>query len=200
MLAPSSHLSIRAVRFAGATSEFSRLPGLLFPVSHILKKMEKVVIHSKRAQNSVRVPFAFSGPGEFSRGDIALPAGISCVNPALALNTVAGGSSLHGHLLISNFACPSQDPGWIAIRAAADVKSVGFRIESLGPFNSAVKEILVLEILTNGAVPPQKAFYNSVNRLTYQFASLSLTSSRLNHEKRIFCKNCWPSKKSDQKH
>ena len=115
MLASSSYFSIRAVRFAGATSEFSQLSGLLFPVFYILEKMEKVVIHSKRAQNSVRVPFTFFGPGEFSRSDIALPASIDCANPVLALNTVAGGSSLHGHLLISNFARLFQNPGWIAI-------------------------------------------------------------------------------------
>jgi DNA-directed RNA polymerase alpha subunit len=192
--------SVFAVELDGAIHEFSRLPGVKEPVLDLLFQFRKITFYapSIKFQETVIVPFLFFGPGTFYAKDISWPHEIQCRKPKIPLGTLSSGFVLSGRVLIqkncilnsakkvgqpiqlSDFSLSerynkkSRDYyPWLSTGFSTNiVERVGFRIEHIRS-SSPEDEVLIFEILTNGAISPRFALHEAALILTCKFSAIS---------------------------
>jgi DNA-directed RNA polymerase alpha subunit len=200
--------SIVAVELDGAIHEFSRLSGIHESVLTLLIHFRKVVLRAPflKFRERVIVPFHFFGPGTFYAKDIPWPYGIQCRNPKAILGTLSSNGIMQGRILIQkncvstsakkvgqpvhlsdffsskrfNEKFPRSYP-WLSIGfSPSSVERVGFRIECIESLDQK-DEILIFEILTNGAISPRSALNEAALILVSKFSAIANVTSLINN-------------------
>lgn len=158
--------AITAVRIAGATHEFSTIPGVREDVLDVLLNMKEVVLKSYSNQSQIG-RLLVQGPAKVTSGHFELPSEVDIINPDQYVATVADGHTLEMEFRID------RGQGYRAVdrnrdeAAALDfmqidavfmpVRKVNYSVEDVILAGSLQKDRLVMELWTNGSLTPQQA-------------------------------------------
>jgi DNA-directed RNA polymerase subunit alpha len=158
--------SITAVRIAGATHEFSTIPGVREDVLDVLLNMKEIVLKSYSNQSQIG-RLLVQGPTKVTSGHFDLPSEVDIINPDQYIATVADGHTLEMEFRID------RGQGYRAVdrnrdeAAALDfmqidavfmpVRKVNYSVEDVILAGSLQKDRLVMELWTNGSLTPQQA-------------------------------------------
>ena len=158
--------AITAVSIAGATHEFSTIPGIREDVLDILLNMKEVVLKSYSTQPQIG-RLMVQGPAKVTVGDFDLPSEVEFINPEHYIASVAEGHTLEMEFRIE------QGQGYRAVDRGRDeaaaldfmqidavfmpVRKVNYTVEEIIVGGALQKDRLLLDVWTNGSVTPQQA-------------------------------------------
>lgn len=158
--------AITAIRLAGATHEFSTIPGVREDVLDILLNVKQVVLRSYTNQPQIGRAVVH-GPATVMAADFDLPADVELINPGQYVATVAEGHTLEMEFKVE------RGRGYRAIDRSHDdaaaldfmqidaifmpVRKVNYTVEDAMVDGSLGKDRLVMDIWTNGSLTPQEA-------------------------------------------
>ncbi|ASC74324.1 DNA-directed RNA polymerase subunit alpha [Halomicronema hongdechloris C2206] len=179
-------IAITAVRIAGATHEFSTIPGIREDVLDILLNMKEIVLRSHTNQSQIG-RLLVQGPAKVTAGHFDLPSEVEVVNPDQPVATLAEGHTLEMEFRIE------QGRGYRAVEhnrddaAALDfmqidavfmpVRKVNYSVEDVMIAGSLQKDRLIMEIWTNGSMTPQEAMSQAAAVLVDLFNPLKDVTS-----------------------
>lgn len=181
LLSNLSGAAITAVRVAGATHEFSTVPGVREDVLDILLNMKEVVLKTYSSQPQIgRV--VVQGPAKVTAGHFDLPSEVEVVNPNQYVSSVAEGYTLEMEFRIE------QGQGYRAVDRGYDettaldfmqidavfmpVRKVNYTVEEVIVGGSQQKDRVLLDVWTNGSTTPQQAVSEAAGILVGLFNPL----------------------------
>jgi len=158
--------AITHLRIEGALHEFTSLPNVVEDVTDIILNLKEVLFKVDEARTwTVRLDK--DGEGDVLARDIAVPHGITILNPDHLLATLSNEGKLHMELTIgtgrgyvpaerhSNLNMPV---GTVAIDSLfSPIKKVNFQVTNARVGQQTDYDKLTLEVWTNGAVAPDDA-------------------------------------------
>ncbi len=166
--------AITAVKIEGAPHEFTPLPGVKEDVIDIILNLKSIPISMKVPYEKV-MRIKEKGPKEIYSKDIEHDGDIEIKDPNILLATLDDDSFLEVEMRVKNGrgyvpASDNYDPdlpvGYIPIDSShSPVKKVNFTIKPARVGRKTDYEKLILEIWTNGAIPPEQALVRSAQIL-----------------------------------
>lgn len=208
-------LAFTSVEIDGATHEYATLKGVKESVLDIILNLKQVVLTSEFQLQEPQIAFLqFQGPGVIRASDIKLPVSIHCVDPDQYIATVASDGFINAKLTIcegKNTTLQSQKISQLFDSPSDGVKNqyrsnplpidpvfmpinkVNFLVETDSTYSRSadqtLKELILLEIWTNGSIHPRQAIHDAAKILLSLFApfqeSRSFKSIFLNSRKNI---------------
>lgn len=173
--------AITAVRIAGATHEFSTVPGVREDVLDILLNMKEVILSSHSNQPQIG-RLMVQGPSTVTTAHFELPSEVEVVNPDQYIATVAEGHTLEMEFRIE------RGQGYRAVDRSKDdgaaldfmqidsifmpVRKVNYSVEDVIFAGSMQKDRLTMDIWTNGSLTPQEAMSEAASILVDLFSPL----------------------------
>lgn len=174
-------VAITAVRIAGATHEFSTIPGIREDVLDILLNMKEIVLRSFTNQPQIG-RMVVQGPARVTAKHFDLPSEVQIVNPDQYVATVSEGYTLEMEFRIET------GQGYKAVERNKDdataldfmqidavfmpVRKVNYTVDEVIVAGSMQKDRLTLDVWTNGSIPPQQAISQAANILVDLFTPL----------------------------
>jgi len=174
-------VAITAVRIAGATHEFSTIPGVREDVLDILLNMKGVILRSYSSQPQIG-RLLVQGPAKVTSGHFELPSEVEVVNPEQYVATVADGHTLEMEFRVE------RGQGYRSVERSKDdataldfiqidsvfmpVRKVNYSVDELVVSGSMQKDQLTMDIWTNGSVTPQQAMSQAADILVDLFMPL----------------------------
>ena len=159
-------VAITAVRVAGATHEFSTIPGVREDVLDILLNMKEIVLKSYSSQPQIG-RMMVQGPAMVTAAHFELPSEVELVNPDQYIATVSEAHTLEMEFRIE------RGRGYRTVDRTRDetaaldfmqidsifmpVRKVNYSVEDALVGGALEKDRLVMEIWTNGSFTPQEA-------------------------------------------
>jgi DNA-directed RNA polymerase subunit alpha len=173
--------AITAVRIAGATHEFSTIPGVREDVLDILLNMKEVVLKSYSAQPQIG-RLIVQGPAKVTSGHFELPSEVEVINPDQYVASVAEGNTLemefriergYGYRAVDRTRDDASALDFMQIDAIfMPVRKVNYVIEDVMMGGSLQKDRLMLDVWTNGSITPQQAMSEAATILVDLFNPL----------------------------
>lgn len=173
--------AITAVRIAGATHEFSTVPGVREDVLDILLNMKEVVLKSYSAQPQIG-RLIVQGPSKVTAGHFDLPSEVEIINPDQYVASVAEGHTLEmefrielgqGYRAVARGYDEAAALDFMQIDAVfMPVRKVNYTVEDVIFGGSLQKDRLILEVFTNGSITPQQAMSEAASILVSLFNPL----------------------------
>ena len=173
--------AVTAVRIAGATHEFSTVPGVREDVLDVLLNMKEVVLKSYSAQPQIG-RLLVQGPAKVTAGHFNLPSEVEVIAPDQYIATVAEGHTLEMEFRIE------LGQGYRAIDRSHDeaaaldfmqidaifmpVRKVNYTVEDVLEGGALAKDRLIMEVTTNGSLTPQQAMSEAAAILVSLFNPL----------------------------
>lgn len=173
--------AITAVRIAGATHEFSTVPGVREDVLDILLNMKEIILKSYSSQPQIG-RLAVQGPSKVTAGHFDLPSEVEIINPEQYVASIAEGHTIEMEFRIE------RGQGYRAIDRSHDeaaaldfmqidaifmpVRKVNYTVEEVVMGGSLQKDRLLLDVLTNGSLTPQQAMSEAASILVSLFNPL----------------------------
>lgn len=174
-------VAITAVRIAGATHEFSTVPGVREDVLDILLNMKEIVLCSYSPQPQIG-RLLVQGPATVTAGHFELPSEVDIINPEQYVATVAAGYTLEMEFRIES------GKGYRAVERNRDeatsldfmqidsvfmpVRRVNYSVEDVIVAGSMQKDRLTMEVWTNGSLTAQQAMSQAAAILVDLFSPL----------------------------
>jgi DNA-directed RNA polymerase subunit alpha len=174
-------VAITAVRIAGATHEFSTIPGVREDVLDILLNMKGIILRSYSSQPQIG-RLLVQGPARVTSRDFELPSEVEVVNPEQYIATVADGHTLEMEFRIE------MGQGYRAVERSKDdataldfiqidsifmpVHKVNYSVEEVVVSGSMQRDRLIMDIWTNGSLTPQQAMSQAADILVDLFMPL----------------------------
>jgi DNA-directed RNA polymerase subunit alpha len=157
--------AIVAVRIAGASHEFSTIPGIREDVLEILLNLKEVVLKSETKTSSVG-RLRVQGPAIVTTSNLELPSDIELVDPNQYIATICGNNILEmefrietgkGYHLIER-SIDENSIDFLQVDAIfMPVKKVNYLTKDIRSSDNLIQEQLILEVWTNGSINPQEA-------------------------------------------
>lgn len=173
--------AITAVRIAGATHEFSTVPGVREDVLDILLNMKEIVLKSHSSQPQIG-RLIVQGPAKVTAGHFDLPSEVEVINPEQYVASVAEGRTLemefriergHGYRAVNRSYDEAAALDFMQIDAVfMPVRKVNYTVEDVIIGGSLQKDRLTLEVSTNGSITPQQAMSEAASILVSLFNPL----------------------------
>ena len=173
--------SITSVRIAGVTHEFATIPGVREDVLDILLNMKDIALRSYSPQPQIG-RLLVQGPASVTAGHLDLSADVEVVNPSHYIATVSAGATLEMEFRIET------GTGYRAVERGRDeaaaldflqidavfmpVRKVHYSVESTRAGGSTEQDRLVMELWTDGSLPPQDAISQAASILVDLFNPL----------------------------
>jgi DNA-directed RNA polymerase subunit alpha len=173
--------AVTAVRIAGATHEFSTVPGVREDVLDILLNMKEVVLKSYTSQPQIG-RMVVQGPAKVTAAHFDLPSEVEIINPDQYIASVAEGHTLEMEFRIE------QGQGYRAVDRGRDetaaldfmqidaifmpVRKVNYTVEEVIMGGSLERDRVLLDVWTNGSVTPQQAMSEAAAILVSLFNPL----------------------------
>jgi DNA-directed RNA polymerase subunit alpha len=165
--------------YSYAAHEYSILEGVKESTLDILLNLQKVVFSSEEFFDSTQVILVnMQGPGVLKASDLRLPPGLMVVNPEEYIASLTSNAVLQGKLFISfgkkenAFSkVVNAEPGVLNLQPTFfPIKKVNYKIEmdEIHP----EKELINLEIWTNGSLQPRTALESGISTLIRIFSKL----------------------------
>ncbi|TVP67632.1 MAG: DNA-directed RNA polymerase subunit alpha [Leptolyngbya sp. LCM1.Bin17] len=174
-------VAITAVRIAGATHEFSTIPGVREDVLDILLNMKGVILRSYSSQPQIG-RLLVQGPAKVTSEHFELPSEVEVVNPEQYVATVADGHTLEmefrvergqGYRSVDRSKDDATALDFIQIDSVfMPVRKVNYTVDELVVSGSMQKDQLTMDIWTNGSVTPQQAMSQAADILVDLFMPL----------------------------
>jgi DNA-directed RNA polymerase subunit alpha len=174
-------VAITAVRIAGATHEFSTVPGVREDVLDILLNMKEIALRSYSSQPQIG-RLMVQGPTQVTSAHFELPSEVEVVNPDQYVATVADGYTLEMEFRIE------RGQGYRAVERNRDdataldfmqidsifmpVRKVNYSVEDVIVSGSMQRDRLTLDLWTNGSLTPQQAMSQAASILVSLFSPL----------------------------
>ena len=168
LLADLTGVAIVALRIAGINNEFSSIPGVLEDVLEIILNIKEIVLKGFIDQ-PVLGRLKVDGPKIVTAGLIEISQ-VTIVNPNHYIATISDNSVLEMEFKIEtgkNYRLTDlknvNDPiDFLQIDAIfMPVRKVNYKIEQVDFYLNNYKEVLILEIWTNGSISPSEALVSS---------------------------------------
>ena len=173
--------AITAVRIAGATHEFSTVPGVREDVLDILLNLKEVVLRSYSAQPQIG-RLLVQGPAKVTAGHFDLPSEVEIIDPEQYVATVAEGHTLemefriergHGYRAIERSHDEASALDFMQIDSVfMPVRKVNYTVEDVMEGGALKKDRLVMEVSTDGSITPQQAMSEAAAILVSLFNPL----------------------------
>ncbi|PSN19985.1 DNA-directed RNA polymerase subunit alpha [filamentous cyanobacterium CCP5] len=174
-------VAVTAVRIAGATHEFSTVPGVREDVLDILLNMKEIVLCSYSPQPQIG-RLLVQGPTTVTAGHFDLPSEVDIINPEQYVATVSDGYTLEMEFRIES------GKGYRAVDRNRDeataldfmqidsvfmpVRRVNYSVEDVIVAGSMQKDRLTMEVWTNGSLTAQQAMSQAAAILVDLFSPL----------------------------
>ena len=173
LLSSLTGVAVSAIRIDGVQHEFSVVEGVYEDVTDIVLNVKKLVFRAISQVESGEASIVAEGPMTLTAGDLDVPAGFELVNPDLVLCHLAEGAHLAMTLSITTGRGyvsgedneHADDPiGMISVDSLFSpvVRCAKF-VEPCRVGQRTDYDRLILEVETNGAIPPQDAVVESAN-------------------------------------
>jgi DNA-directed RNA polymerase subunit alpha len=168
LLADLTGVAIVALRIAGINNEFSIIPGVLEDVLEIILNIKEIVLKGSIDQ-PILGRLKVDGPKIITAGLIEISQ-VNIVNPNHYIATISDNSVLEMEFKIEsgkNYRLTdsknANDPiDFLQIDAIfMPVRKVNYTIEQVDFYSNSYKEILILEIWTDGSISPSEALVSS---------------------------------------
>nr|YP_010443451.1 RNA polymerase alpha subunit [Gonyostomum semen]UTE94338.1 RNA polymerase alpha subunit [Gonyostomum semen] len=168
LLADLTGVAIVALRIAGINNEFSSIPGVLEDVLEIILNIKEIVLKGSIDQ-PILGRLKVDGPKIITAGLIEISQ-VNIVNPNHYIATISDNSVLEMEFKIEsgkNYRLTdsknANDPiDFLQIDAIfMPVRKVNYTIEQVDFYSNSYKEILILEIWTDGSISPSEALVSS---------------------------------------
>lgn len=177
LLTSLSGAAVTSVKIAGVQHQFSAVSGLKEDVVELLLNLKKVRLVMP-SDEPVTLTLSKKGPGEVTAGDLEAPAGVTIVNPDTVLGTLADKkASLEVEMTAERgFGYVAADEkkvdeiGRIPVSALfSPITRVNYRVEATRVGRMTNLDKLVMEIWTDGTMPPLDALKASAKILVSYF-------------------------------
>ena len=158
--------AVTAVQIDGVLHEFSSIPGVREDVTDIVLNIKAIAV-KMQGEGPKRMTLRKTGPGTVTAGDINTIGDVSILNPDLVLCTLDEGSEIRMEFTVntgkgyvpSEQNRPEDAPiGLIPVDSLySPVKKVSYRVENTREGQMLDRDMLTLNIETNGSVTPEDA-------------------------------------------
>ena len=158
--------AVTAVQIDGVVHEFSSLEGVREDVVDIVLNIKQLALRM-HAEGPKRMTLKATGPGVVTAGQIEVPSDIEILNPDHVLCTLDDGASVRMEFTVNNgkgyVAAERNRPedapiGLIPVDSLySPVKKVSYRVENTREGQNLDRDMLTMQIETNGAVTPEDA-------------------------------------------
>ena len=170
------------VTIAGVLHEYSAIDGVQEDVVHIMLNLKGVVfrLHNR---DEVTLVLRKEGEGPVTAGDIQTPHDVEIINPEHVVAHLAQGGKLDMQIKVEKGRGyvpgtlrrygdePTKSIGRIVLDASfSPVRRVSYSVENARVEQRTDLDKLVMEIETNGAIPPEEAIRQSARILVEQLA------------------------------
>jgi len=170
------------VTIAGVLHEYSAIDGVQEDVVHVMLNLKGVVfrLHNR---DEVTLVLRKEGEGPVTAGDIQTPHDVEIINPEHVIAHLAQGGKLDMQIKVEKGRGyvpgnlrrfgdePTKSIGRIVLDASfSPVKRVSYAVENARVEQRTDLDKLVMEIETNGAIPPEEAIRQSAKILVEQLA------------------------------
>jgi DNA-directed RNA polymerase subunit alpha len=171
--------AVTAVQIDGVLHEFSSIPGVREDVTDIVLNIKAVAI-KMQGEGAKRMTLRKSGPGVVTAGDINTVGDVQILNPELVLCTLDEGAEIRMEFTVSTGKGyvpadqnrPEDAPiGLIPVDALySPVRKVSYRVENTREGQNLDRDMLTLQIETDGSVNPEDALALAARILQDQLA------------------------------
>ncbi len=171
--------AVTAVQIDGVLHEFSSIPGVREDVTDIVLNIKAIAI-KMHGEGPKRMTLRKSGPGTVTAGDINTIGDVSVLNPDLVLCTLDEGAEIRMEFTVntgkgyipSEQNRPEDAPiGLIPVDSLySPVKKVSYRVENTREGQNLDRDMLTMQIETNGSVSPEDALALAARILQDQLA------------------------------
>lgn len=171
--------AVTAVQIDGVLHEFSSIPGVREDVTDIVLNIKAVAIRMQ-GEGPKRMTLRKTGPGTVTAGDINTIGDVSILNPGFVLCTLDEGSEIRMEFTVntgkgyvpSEQNRPEDAPiGLIPVDSLySPVKKVSYRVENTREGQNLDRDMLTMQIETNGSVTPEDALALAARILQDQLA------------------------------
>ena len=178
--------AIVAIKVNKVFHEFSPIPGVKEDTTELLLNLKNVAIlvdFETTPPEEVVLKIDVKGPGKVTGADIECPEGVEIVNPEVYICTISyKGSSFSGEFYVnwgSGYTLPEKQDrykGVIGVVTTGSqftpVRKVNYTVEPTRVGSRTDYERLILDVWTNGAVPPNDAVTQAAEILAKYFHML----------------------------
>jgi len=157
--------AVTAVHIEGVLHEFSSIPGVVEDVTDIILNLRQVPIRLE-SEEAKYLSLDVKGPGTVSAGDLSGDPAIEICDPDLPIATLNEEAHLkmqvqirrgRGYVTADKNFDDTMGIGWIPIDSVhSPVKRVNYKVEPARVGRATDYERLVLDIHTNGTLPPEE--------------------------------------------
>ncbi len=171
--------AVIAVQIDGVLHEFSSIPGVREDVTDIILNIKAVAI-KMQGDGAKRMTLRKSGPGVVTAGDINTVGDVQILNPDLVLCTLDEGAEIRMEFTVATGKGyvpadqnrPEDAPiGLIPVDALySPVRKVSYRVENTREGQNLDRDMLTLQIETDGSVTPEDALALAARILQDQLA------------------------------
>ena len=191
-----SHLegsSVTSLKIHGVSNEFTTLPHVLEDTVELVLNFKSLVFKTE-LEEQFTCSVSFDGPGEIKASDLVLPAGVEVVNPNLLLATITKKAKFEaeltarkgfGYVLAEEQEAKKSldvitlDSVFMPIRKFS-FKTEQIKIGESSEASSNKSEKLIIEIISNGSIEPDKALSQASKILLQRFTPfMNLTGETL---------------------
>jgi DNA-directed RNA polymerase subunit alpha len=172
--------AITSIAIEGVKHQFSTVPGLREDVNELILNIKKIRLIIQ-GDEAVTLSLAKTGPGEVTAGDIEVPAGVTIVNPALILGTLADKTSILSMQMTAKRGYGYEPVehkhdgaiGTIPVDALySPVLRVNYKVESTRVGRMTNLDRLVMEIWTDATIAPLEAMKSAAKILIAYFSQV----------------------------
>ena len=166
LLSSINGAAVTAVKIEGAEHEFSAVPGVVEDVTDIILNLKKIPF-KVHGQDPVFMTLDAKGPGEITAGQLQGSHQVDVIDPEVHIATLSGDSHLQmtvrvapgrGYIQAEENQTEDLDVGFIPVDSAhSPVRKANLRVEMARLGRMTNYERLVLEVWTNGTMPPEEA-------------------------------------------
>jgi len=183
LLSSLSGSAITAVKIKGVTHEFSTIPNVLEDVIQIILNLKQLRFKSYKDE-PIKVSLKAKGEKVVTAGMIECPSDVEIINKEAHIATITSPkgeiemefeiSSGIGYVPVEMQDKTEKEIGVIAVDAIyTPIRRVNYTVDNMRVGKKTDYEKITLEIVTDGSITPQEAFFKAVSILIDQFSALS---------------------------
>jgi DNA-directed RNA polymerase subunit alpha len=184
-------IAISAVRIAGATHEFSTIPGIREDILEILLNLKGIVLKNKSNNNESQFGrLKVQGPSVITADLIQLPSTLEIINPNHYIATISTPNFFEiefrfdygtGYKLASQAFYEEGDNYLQLDTIFMPVQKVDFKIENIYDSLDNISERLFIDIWTNGSISPNDAL-ESASQITIDLFTSLINNKTINED------------------
>lgn len=184
MLAALPGAAVTSIKINGVYHEFSPIPHAREDTTRLLLSVKQLRLRSN-SDNSVRMVLRASGAGVVTAADIECPSDIEIVNPDLKLLTLdSDEADLEVEFVVERGRgySPAEERDGLSIGEIpvdaifSPIRKVGYRVDRARVGQSTNFNNLIVEVWTDGTMPPEMALSRAAEILMRHFSQIAALS------------------------